>query len=191
MLKFMGRTAGLAFLAVGIVLTFTIATGLILIQLLGGQDVIDDAMCRLELSTECVREELAQERERLAAEEARLAGVQARLQELEAMYARLAALDHASESFALFYTDRRGLHRVVTGHRYASLIDPGRLVEGWCYIDMPAPDGVTARLDLARMSGRGRITDESASDAALRAMGLTREEFDAARGRCQWPDDAV
>ena len=184
MLRFMGRSVGLTFLAIGIALAFATAIALILIQLLGGQDFIDDVSCRLGLSTDCIREELASERRRLAE-------MQTRLGQLQAVYDRLARLEHASESFAIFYTDHSGQYPVTTGHRYASLIEPGTFVAGWCYIDLPGPGSVSVNFYLARMDAGRTLMPEVVSDDALGRADLSRTEVVAARHRCQWPDGSA
>ena len=180
MLRFMGRSVGLTFLSLGIALAFAVALVLILIQLLGGRDFIDDVSCRLGLSTDCIREELAAERERLE-------GMRARLQELEALYGRLAGLEHASESFVVFYEDHTGPFKVVSGHRYESLTEPGTFVSAWCYINASRRRTLNVNLHIAEMDDDGELTAELIDDEALSISGVTQAEVAAARHRCRWP----
>ena len=183
MLRFIGRAVGLSFLALGIVLTFVVAITLIAMQLLGDEEAIEEISCRLDLSQECVRDELAEERRRL--EELR-----ARTGELEALYERLTRLDHASESFTLFYSDYSGPNTISSGHRYASLIDPETFISGWCYIHLPSPAGVSIDLFVARMGADRIVTRETVSDEALAESGLTQADIDAALQHCRWPEAA-
>lgn len=180
MLRFMGRSVGLSFLSLGIALAFTVALILILIQLLGGQSFIDGVACRLGLSTECIREELAAERQRLE-------GIRERYEELEVLYGRLADLEHASESFVVFYKNREGPHIVTSGHEYESLTEPGRFVSGWCYVDVTRPGALDINIHIAEMDDDGDLTPKLIDDEALSASGLTQAEVAAARHRCRWP----
>lgn len=184
MVRLAGRSIVLMFLGTGIVLSMSIAIVLIVIQLLGGEAAIDKVACYLDLSEECVRNELDEERRKLK-------GLRKRNRELEAIYQRLRRLDHASESFVVFYTDHSGDHTVTSGHRYASLIDPATLIGGWCYINLPSPAGVSSDVFVAHMDEDRVVTPDTVTDEALEHAGLTQKEITAAFGRCHWPKGAV
>lgn len=183
MTRFFGRSVALSFLATGIGLSLLIAVGLIVIQLFGGQPFIERIACVLELSDDCLQEELEQERNRLHL-------LRDRNRELEALYERLDRLDFASESFVVFYRDNSGPHEVVTGHRYASLIEPGTLTGGWCYVDLPTLAGLSNQVFVARMDADMVVTPEPLEDSALREVSMTRSDVAEAAGRCQWPGGA-
>ncbi len=183
MTRFFGRSFALSFLATGIGLSLLIAVVLIVIQLFGGQIIIDRIACLFELTENCVQEELQLERERLEL-------LRLRNTKLEALYERLARLDHASESFVLFYHDRTGQHEVVTGHRYASLIDPTTLTGGWCYLNLPGRAGLSNRVFVTRMDDDMRLIPEPLDDSVLAEVSLTRGDVADAVGRCKWPGGA-
>ena len=180
MTRFFGRSVALAFLAIGISLSLTIATALIVIQLLGGQVFVDRMACQFGFSDDCIRLELEEERRKLQ-------DLRQRNKELEALYERLRRLDHASESFVVFYTDYEGEQTVTSAHRYASLIDPGTLIGGWCYIHLPSPTGTSKSFFVAHMDRDAVVAPDAITDEALERSGLTQQDVTAAYGRCRWP----
>lgn len=181
MKRFLGRTVALAMLTFAISLTMLIAIVLIAIQLIGTQPVIDGLSCHLGLSADCIRRELEEKQRQLLSLEERHA-------ELQQLYDRLAKLEYASESFVVFYENTDGPHEVTTGHRYASLIEPGQFLTGWCYIDRPKDHGVSRNVFIADISADGEVTNTDITDDALASAGLTRREVEAALRRCIWPE---
>lgn len=181
MSRFLGRSVALALLTSAIALTFTIAFLLITIQLLGGQAAIDEARCYLKLDEECAKQALEEKRQELNA-------LQERYDDLQAIYDRLEKLDFASESFVVFYKDRLGPHQVTTGHRYASLIEPGQFTKGWCYIDLSDDGGVSRDMFVAYLDADGDIRIVEHDDDTLVAADVTRADLVNALNRCHWPE---
>lgn len=166
---------------IGAALAVTIALGLIIVQLVGLQEVRDGVACQLGFSQECLWQELQEERRELREMRKRTA-------ELEALHARLAALEHASSSYTLFSHDRNGSHQVSTGIRFASLLEPDQLVAGWCYIELGVRNGIDTDLPIARFDDDLRVQRHDISAAALRQAGLDRDDITDALTRCAWPD---
>ena len=111
-----------------------------------------------------------------------------RNRELEALYERLSRLEFASESFVIFYENKDGEMTVTTGHRYASLIEPGKFVKGWCYIELPSPAGTSRNFFIANMNSDASVTPSHITETALKHAGLSRADVVAARERCTWPE---
>ena len=183
MTRFFGRTAALGLLLTGIALVSVIAIGLIIAQLIGEQVVIDHISCRLGYSDTCLQKELDEERRKLI-------DLQDRTMELEALYQRLQELGYASESFVVFYADETGDHKVTTAHQYASLIEPGRLTGGWCYIRLPLSASINNDLYIAEMDGDAAVRPNNLPDESLARAGVTRDEIESYLSRCQWPAGA-
>lgn len=181
MTRFFGRSVALGLLTGAIALVILMALGLIAYQLLGDVSAIQKLTCRYGLSTQCLEDELEKKRREMRA-------LQLRMAELEALYKRLSKLDHASESFVVFYTNRGGSHTVTSGHRYASLIEPGRFKAGWCYIDLPNAGGISRNFYIARMGSSGDVSPNHIGDESLSNAGLTRHDVSEALTRCRWPD---
>ena len=119
MLKLMGRSLSLGILSGAIAVTFAIILFLIAVVLAGEGPVIKGISCQLGISKECILLELQEEREKLRGMERRNRELMARNKEMEALVERLSALDHASESYVVFFEKRGHGHTVSTGHTFS------------------------------------------------------------------------
>lgn len=187
-LRWINRTIGLTLLMGAAALTTALAIALIAVQLIGEEALVERVACHIGLSDKCVRDQLEesqQELERQRREGARLRG---RIAEMEAVLGRLSALDHAASSYVIFYRDTAGRFDVVTGHQYASLLDPETLTAGWCYIDVDRGSALRGSLYISRFDADLALRNDSVSAEDRRAANLPRGAIDEARSRCTWPD---
>ena len=176
--RIVGRPIALAALFTALLLVLGISIALIAMQLFGHDKIVSEAECRLGLSDKCLSVQLEESRDEISR-------LQSRKKKLEAIYDRLASLDHASESFVVFYFDRTG-PTVVTGLQYKSLIEPGQFDEGWCYIQLSQSGEISQNINIARMNRDGTVRPASISGDTLSAKDLTNDQVAAARQRCRW-----
>lgn len=203
MTNLFGRGLASIILINATILAFLIAVFLIAVQLVGPKPVIDAISCELSLSHECLRNDLRKERRKLdlerqkrqleekkrsALEErvAELKRIEKRAKELEALYQRLAKLDHAASSYVVFHTSSFRRYKVETGHKYASLLDPNTLIEGWCSIVLNG--GAIARFfTIAGFEKNRRVVNQTVGRTTLREAGLSGRDVSSARKYCKWP----
>ena len=189
MLKFPGRTTGAAFLATGILLTFTIAVVLILIHLFGQQAVIEELSCRVGLSEDCLRDELAAER-------ARLEDLSRQVRDLEALRERIERIDVAADSFSIFY---RGSS--MAAHRHdrprVCLADRPWHLHPWLVLHRPAGAGGNCAKTVHRPRER-RPEDYARPDHRSSPVGFgpdtaptSRRPLTDAGGRTAWHERAA
>ena len=90
-------------------------------------------------------------------------------------------------NYVMFNTTEYGNGRVVTGTQYSASDNP-KIEEQWCYYEnADAGDGRAARLNLAHVTGRGRlkITDFTMGDVT--PFDLTTNEAEAlVRSHCKF-----
>ncbi len=171
MLRLMGRSVGVACLALGIFLALTIAIGLILIQLFGEEPVIDELSCLLGLSEDCLRVELADKSD-----------------ELDAAREQVAQLEDALSGRMVF---TEGPHvagvTVIVGTLYQDQTSRSDVIRAICWA-IEDRGGLDPRLTLAEMDGTGAVRILPVYAAERSAIGIDAADIAAARGACPWPD---
>lgn len=212
MFKFLGRGLSLSILTGAIVLTFAIILFLMAVVLAGEGPVIHGVSCQLGLAEDCIRQELREERQKLRSMqqknremrafnkevEARndemqkhFNKLQARNKELEALHKRLSSLDHASSSYVVFYEDKSGSYLVSTGHTYASLVAPNKLIGAHCYFHVGIKGAGSRQIRLGTMSRYKKITLNHYSRSDLQITGANVNDISALQARCKWPVGAT
>ena len=190
MLRLMGRSLSLGILSGAIAVNFAIILFLIAVVLAGEGPVVKGSSCQLGISKECIILELQEERKRLRGMERRNRELMARNKEMAALVERLSALDHASESYVVFFEKRGHGHTVSTGHTYASLLNPETLIGAHCYVHVNLSGAGTRQVRLGNMSRRKRVTLNSYSRSDLRGTGLSVSDITKMQALCQWPEGA-
>ena len=187
-LRLVNRTIGLTLLAAAAALTTTLAIVLIAVQLIGEEELLNRVACHVGLSERCVREQLEdsqRELERQKRESERLRG---EIAEMQKLFDRLADLDHAASSYVIFYHNGDGPREVVSGHRYASLLDPATLTAGWCYIRVDQGTAIAGSLHIASFESDLKLQRKTVSARDRGIADLTEGEIEEAHTRCHWPE---
>lgn len=190
MLKLLGRSLSLTVLTSAIILTFAIIVFLMAVVLAGEGPVMKGISCQIGLSEDCVRQELQKQRQNLREMQRKNRELMARNQETEALLERLAALDHASSSYVIFYEQRGHRHTVSTGHTYKSLVDPDTLIGAHCYFFASEQGAGSLQIWLGKMNERKHLTINSYRASELRGTGLSQSDIAALQALCKWPAGA-
>ena len=90
-------------------------------------------------------------------------------------------------NYVMFNTTEYGNGRVVSGTQYSASDNP-KIEEQWCYYEnADAGDGRSAKLNLARVTGRGRLKITKFTMGDVAPFGLTIDEAETLVGlRCQF-----
>ncbi|SMX28207.1 hypothetical protein TRP8649_02322 [Pelagimonas phthalicica] len=189
MLKFSSRAISMTILASAIALTFSIIVFLMAVVLVGEGPVIKGIACELNVSEDCLRKDLQKERQKFQQMQRRNQELQAENKKMEALVERLAALDHASSSYVVFYT-KSGRRSVTTGHTYASLLKPDDLIGAHCYFFANVTGAGTRQVNLGKMDRRMRLKLSNYNPSELRGTGVSVADIAALQAQCQWPEGA-
>jgi uncharacterized protein YhaN len=189
-----------------------LSLGLIIWLLLGTEFApLQKLICDHDLTATCLIEEaeakaakaiaeadvmVQNARKEVAAMEAEIAARQADLENLEREKAalreirdRLERIENASESYVIFTEDHGGVYPVITGWRYASLLEPNRLTAGWCYFDVKLHNSSDKRtIYLAKFDSSHDLKPDPVSQETLTELGLSPGGLDSLRARCVWPE---
>jgi hypothetical protein len=212
MFTFFRRSGTILVLLAATGLMALLSLGLIIWLLLGTEFApIQRLICTHNLTTSCVIQEaeakaakaiaeadvmVQNARKEVATMEAEIAARQADLENLEREKAalreirdRLERIENASESYVIFTEDRGGVYPVITGWRYASLLEPNRLTAGWCYFDVKLHNSSDKRtIYLTKFDDSHDLIPEPVSDATLTELGLSSIGLESLRARCVWPE---
>ncbi|MEM9046713.1 MAG: hypothetical protein AAGC81_18690 [Pseudomonadota bacterium] len=187
-LKWINRAVGLTLLVTAAALTTGLALALIASQLIGEEAFIDRLTCQLGLSETCVHERLEDSQRHLERQRRESKRLRERIVEMDAVLGRLRELDRASSSYVIFYRDKTGPLDVVTGHQYASLLDPGTLTSGWCYIDVGRGSALSGSLHIARFDADLKLHQKTVGSRDRQKAGVSEDAVKDARARCTWPE---
>lgn len=190
MLKLVGRSLSFTILSGAILLTFAIIVFLMAVVLAGEGPVMKGISCQLGLSEDCLRQELQREQQKLHQMQRRNNALTARNEEMEVLLERLAALDHASSSYVVFYQNAGRRHTVSTGHTYASLLDPDTLIGAHCYVHADVSGAGSRQIRLGNMDKGMRLSIKRYGAADLRGTGLDTSGIAALQALCRWPEGA-
>lgn len=191
MLKFLSRTASISILTGAIALTFAIIVFLMAVVLAGEGPVMKTISCQLGLSKECVWVELQKERKALKVLRQENDALQSEVKKAEALFKRLSDLDHASESYVVFFESEARGYTVSTGYTYASLLDPETLVSAHCYIHAKVFGAGSRQIRIGKMDRNKRISLERYKASSLKGSGVSVSDIAAFQSACRWPNGAA
>lgn len=209
--KLFGRTFASVLLIAAALLTAAIAIFLIAVTLVGPKPIIEAIACEMNLSHQCLRNDLRKEQQKLQGEKrklelerrkrlqeerqraalekriAELRQVEEKAKKLQAVHNRLKEIGHAASSFVIFHRRENGRFTIESGHRYASLLRPNQLVEGWCNLYPPSRDNLNQFLLIARFDKNKDLKAIAIPRSTRKAGGLTKSDIETARKHCIWP----